>query len=266
MCPHATFEFITNRSFTLGIFYVTKQGWASELIWGNRTAALVEGYPQTAASIGCDRYYIIELSFWISCFLFLFFETRRKDIVEMTIHHVTTILLISISYMTGYARPGILVMIVHDIGDIFLYSAKSCQYRKLQGIADVLFAMFAVTFYITRLWCLPRYVIYPLVKHMWLDPRTGPIIGPMVEAGHLYTLMFLTSLLCVLVGLHTMWGTTIAKMIWKSMLCKDSVANNGDPRSDSEAEMENKRRRGPAAAVSRTKVHPPSMKERKHRG
>lgn len=247
-------------SFTLGMYNLLKQSWVYDLVGDYRTASLVEGYPQTAASIGCDKYYIIELSFWISCFLFLFFETRRKDIVEMTIHHVTTILLISISYMTGFARPGIMVMAVHDIGDIFLYSAKSCQYRRFQALADVLFTMFAVTFYISRIFCFPKYVIYPLAKHMWSESPTGPIIGPMIKAGHLSTLWFLDGLLCVLLGLHIMWGTTIAKMVWKSILCKNSVAKEGDPRSDSESEMQTKRSRSSAPKPDAT-----ALKERKRR-
>ncbi len=44
------------------------------------------------------------------------------------------------------------------------------------------------------------------------------------------------SLLCVLICLHIMWGATIARMIARTFTSKKSVAVEGDPRSDDEAD------------------------------
>lgn len=41
----------------------------------------------------------------ISCFL----EPKRKDFVEMQIHHIATVLLVSLSYCYGWVRVGVMV-------------------------------------------------------------------------------------------------------------------------------------------------------------
>ena len=52
------------------------------------------------------------------------FDTRRSDMVEMTIHHIVTLVLISFSWVTGFVRIGSIVMLVHDISDVPLELAK----------------------------------------------------------------------------------------------------------------------------------------------
>ena len=38
----------------------------------------------------------------------------------MLLHHNITMLIISISYMVGYVRIGVVIMLLHDISDVFL--------------------------------------------------------------------------------------------------------------------------------------------------
>ena len=49
-----------------------------------------------------------------------FFDVKRKDFWEMFIHHLTTIALMAFSWTCNLQRVGSLVLIVHDIADIFL--------------------------------------------------------------------------------------------------------------------------------------------------
>ena len=38
----------------------------------------------------------------------------------MMLHHLVTMFMISVSYMVGYIRIGAVIMLVHDISDVFL--------------------------------------------------------------------------------------------------------------------------------------------------
>jgi hypothetical protein len=155
----------------------------------------------------------------------------------MGIHHASTVVLVVFSYLLDFARSGLLIMALHDIGDVFLYSAKSAQYKRYQSIADVLFAIFAITFYVTRLYVLPVYIFWAFFRILWqgessLNMQIIKSYGQDVE------LAILVGIFGTLISLHVMWGITIAKMVIRSYRTsgKKSVAKNGDPRSDDEEE------------------------------
>merc|ERR1712118_225217 len=91
----------------------------------------------------------------------------------MVIHHVVTALLVGLSYEYGHRRVGGIVMILMDPADVFLHYAKLCKYLAVDGTkkqnvvrqgwqtgADVLFAVFAVVFIITRV------IMYPYVTYV----------------------------------------------------------------------------------------------------
>lgn len=223
-------------SFIWGTYHVLRQGWIRELFLLGDSSAMTGGYPQSAESLGCRTFYIFELGFWLSCCLYLGFETRRKDFVEMFIHHCSTVALILISHLSDYGRAGILVMMIHDVGDIFLYSAKSSQYKKFNGLADMLFAVFALVFYISRWFILPVYVIYPLIKTL-TGGQSNKNLQILESYGTKETLQFLTGLLCTLLALHLMWGFTIARMIKATLVSKKQVSGDGDPRSEDESRI-----------------------------
>ena len=42
------------------------------------------------------------------------------DFVEMFIHHITTILLMGLSWTCNLTRVGTLVLVIHDVADILL--------------------------------------------------------------------------------------------------------------------------------------------------
>jgi hypothetical protein len=81
-------------------------------------------------------YYMFQLGFyWQGFIALLWFETKRKDFVELCIHHSVTILLIVFSYSSSQHRIGLNVLLIHDISDILLYSTKqefsccACSFR-----------------------------------------------------------------------------------------------------------------------------------------
>lgn len=169
--------------------------------------------------------YLIELGFWISCLLFLTVETVRKDTPEMTLHHVATISLVAISHAYAYNRIGLVVMAIHDIGDIFLYSAKFFNYLNWSKVTNVLFGTFVIVFFISRL------VIFPaVIRVAW-----GPVTGYIEEINWRDTpgSILLPSLLLVLQILHIMWFILIIRMVHR-LARSEKRQVEGDIRSDDE--------------------------------
>jgi len=222
-------------SFIAGTRILLNQGWLYELFINSDNTVLLSDFPQYADVMNARTYYLVELSFWISCCIYLFVETKRKDRIEMIIHHVSTVILVLYSYYYGFTRSGLLIMYLHDIGDVFLYLAKASQYRRFQHIADIFFAMFAITFYIPRLVLLPVWVAYPLILVFNFEAYEQ-YWDPITSSTPPHSLSCMISLLCVLICLHIMWGMTIARMIVRTFSSKKSVTVEGDPRSDGEDE------------------------------
>lgn len=54
-------------------------------------------------------------------------QVRRKDWLESMVHHIATIALLLYSYYVNFTRVGIMVMLLHDVSDIFLEAAKLCR-------------------------------------------------------------------------------------------------------------------------------------------
>ena len=69
-------------------------------------------------------YYWLSLGYHVHRCAFQFFNHARKDFWAMFIHHWTTIALISISWVAGFCQTGVLVMFLHDNGDVWLPLAK----------------------------------------------------------------------------------------------------------------------------------------------
>ena len=61
------------------------------------------------------------------------------------------------SYYVNFSRVGIMIMLLHDISDIFLEAAKLFRYCRRQTLALVAFVLFFVS------WVVCRLIYYPLV-------------------------------------------------------------------------------------------------------
>ena len=132
----------------------------------------------------------------------------------------------SISYYYNVTRFGLMVLLLHDVGDIFLYSAKAVLYKKKQSLADGLFGLFAATFFISRIVLFPLICVIPTAtlfaslvlasKHSLLDQ-----IG----------MLTLPAMLILLFFVQCFWWLMIWKMIQKTLVHKTIEK---DSRSDTE--------------------------------
>ncbi len=117
---------------------------------------------------------------------------------------------------------GTLVLWVHDQADVFLESAKMFKYLGWNGISDVLFYGFALSWVVTRLGFLPTWIIYSITAE-------APNFIQYFPAYHVFSL-----LLSTLVILHLFWAYFIFKVAYVAALTPDGKIER-DLRSESES-------------------------------
>lgn len=189
----------------------TKQHWAD--------------WPHHEVSDAVRLYYLLELGCYIHQLSWT--EVTRSDALEMILHHIITIALIMLSYLTNYTRIGSSILLCHDCADVFLEVGKVFNYvskvprfkRVCSAVCDSLFAVFAVTFFVSRLVVYPRYLVYSQVVE-------APALWGGVWPGYWYFAVLLCSLQC----LHVFWFYLICRMI-RSLL---TTGIEKDTRSDDE--------------------------------
>lgn len=173
-------------------------------------------------------YYHIELGCYFHQLLWT--DSNHSDALEMMVHHIVTILLIVTSFLTNFYRVGSCILIIHDVSDVFLETAKVFNYSSQAPsrrwmkpyIVDPIFAFFAVTFFITRLVIYPGYIIRSVLTDGYKE-FTCDWGGCYVYCGLLFVLQFL----------HIFWFCLIMRMVYK--LATGTMQK--DERSDDEDEI-----------------------------
>mmetsp|Transcript_10180 Transcript_10180/g.21772 ORF Transcript_10180/g.21772 Transcript_10180/m.21772 type:complete len:314 (-) Transcript_10180:103-1044(-) len=151
-------------------------------------------------SKGVLLFYCIETGFYLQSIHFLMFhEVRRKDWLESMIHHIVTAGLLCYSYYVNFARVGVLIMLLHDVNDIFMEAAKLARYCHRQAAAIVLFFIFLAS------WIATRLVYFPLViiRSCLSDPIT--LIARPYNINPMPHYAIFNGLLLVLLVLHMYW-------------------------------------------------------------
>jgi hypothetical protein len=178
---------------------------------------LLEGQPR---SLIVSSYYIFELSYYISELLCMsWLETKRKDHIVLYIHHIVTITLLILSYVSGFHRIGILVLYSHNINDIFLEAAKVCKYMGLEVLANINFAFLIISWILSRLYFLPFYVvrsaIYDTEEILFNNPE--------------YTISYRVANGCLiaLCAMHIYWFFLLCKIAFNAL-------HNGETKDDRE--------------------------------
>ena len=212
-------------SFSTNLYMLVNSSWLEPVIFNLEFDLFYVDLQEQAFEPYGRFFYLCSLGFWTSCFLFLGIETIRKDFMQIAIHHVLTVALMVISFIYNFHRFGLLVLLLHDVVDVFLYIAKSLNYKKYQRSADVVFAIFALTFLIARLILYPIYCIVPSFYAMCRSFQGTDLIVPLM----------LPIMLTGLYGLQVLWWLLIWKMIQKTLAGDDKTVD-GDCRSEDEKE------------------------------
>ncbi|XP_045597413.1 ceramide synthase 6 [Procambarus clarkii] len=131
------------------IMYSKPWVWNITLCW--------EDYPYHNVDDDVWWYYMTVLSYFWAVSVSEIVHPRRKTDgkLKIIVHHVTTVMLMTFSWICNFTRIGTVVLLVHECADIPLLLAKMCVYARRQRAANVLYAVFMV------LWLVTRCVIYP---------------------------------------------------------------------------------------------------------
>ncbi|KAJ8553758.1 hypothetical protein K7X08_024436 [Anisodus acutangulus] len=167
-----------------------------------------------------------------SIFATLFWETKRSDFSAQIVHHVTTVSLIVLSYVYGFARVGSVVLAIHDGSDVLMEIAKISKYSGFDRIADIFFCLFATAFTLLRIVCYPFWVIRSTCYEMFYVVDTGKDR----TTGIILYFVFNAMLICLLV-LHIIWWKLILRMLLNQIL---SGHVTDDVRDESESDDEHK--------------------------
>ena len=73
-----------------------------------------------------------------------------------------------VSCACSFMKIGTMVFLCHDINDVFMEVAKMSKYSNQHKLADVLFALFVVSWFISRMFYFPLWII----RSAWSEPIT----------------------------------------------------------------------------------------------
>ncbi|CAH8597651.1 unnamed protein product [Schistosoma rodhaini] len=185
--------------------------------WDVRDTML--NYPYHVLTPEIHWYYMVQLGYYTASLLWVFYEVKRSDFKVLIGHHISTVSLLTFSYITNYHRVGAVVLILHDIADCWMEAAKICKYVNKQLATEVLFSIFVLVWIVTRLTYFPFWVIWATFKFGIF--ANGPYPANLIMVGFLLVLQIL----------HIYWFCLIVKIAIQ-------VKSNGhlvkDCRSDSE--------------------------------
>uniref|UniRef100_F7CYJ2 Ceramide synthase 3 n=1 Tax=Monodelphis domestica TaxID=13616 RepID=F7CYJ2_MONDO len=183
------------------------------------------GYPKQPLLPSQYWYYMLEMSFYWSLLFRLGSDVKRK--ATHVIHHLAALSLMSFSWCTNYIRSGTLVMLVHDVADIWLESAKLFSYAGWKQTCNTLFFIFAAVFFISRLIIFPFWILY------------CTMIIPLYYLKPFFSYIFLNVQLGILQILHLYWGYYVLKILRKYDVRSDDEEDEGSAEEDEPESLKN---------------------------
>jgi len=173
-------------------------------------------------------YFEIEIAWYLSQLYALAIDSTLKDFWIMLLHHLITPLEIYYSYQCGYGAIGMCVMFLHDTSDFFLHFAKTLKVFEQGKLTDIFFAVFAASFFITRLVLLP---IFPYAYYFTEGTHQTP-------CGNVLGISIL-----VLILLHCFWFYLILRMIIRFAKVGNVEKDIREGEDDDEKEFEDEKKK-----------------------
>lgn len=131
--------------------------------WATSTCLL--GWPDHPVSVPQKLYFQLMFGYYLYEMLGTF--TGKGTILrfDMVVHHALTMALMVAAYYTNLMRMGLMNMALLDLSNPFLHLAKTLNTLKVEPWNWVVFATFALTFFIARVVLMPFCVLWPA----WTD-------------------------------------------------------------------------------------------------
>ncbi|KAH9254148.1 hypothetical protein BASA81_007737 [Batrachochytrium salamandrivorans] len=237
-------EFTLYTSFgVMGTMLLLGQQW----VWHPETWS--RGWWETTPAVNVSAHVLVFSLLYAARYLAMLvslvvLEPRKKDFMEMCLHHIVTVFLVCTSVTFGYIRIGLVIMVIFDYADPFLHLAKMFNYMKqsfprvklLALLTDLFLGLFALVFSITRIG-LFSYVVYSVSVESYrvVGQNQELMLGmSKVEVGHHISVL----LVWILYGLQWFWFGLLAKVVYKTVVLG---AEAGDNRSSDEEQEEKKK-------------------------
>jgi hypothetical protein len=235
--------------FVMGWRVVTPQPWLqpSSQWWADQ--------PDNRSIADDARFfYILYAARYMQNMVMVELETRRKDYLEMQIHHAVTVALIMLSYAYGFVRIGLVIMVLLDVADPPLHVAKQFAYLKdIRGpqkglltwsnAADLFFAIFAIVFTVTRMGMYP-YVVWSVTVEL-ARAKLGHVPTDLLQLKKYHDVVGTETIVCValvwvLQFLQVFWWWLLVNVIIKVLKGSELKDNRSDS-EQSDAESEDKK-------------------------
>lgn len=193
------------------------------------------GWPHDQMSHLFKLYYVMSIASWAQQIFILNIEAKRKDHIQMFSHHIITVALVVGSYYYYFTRIGNVILVIMDVVDIFLSTAKLLKYCGFQTICDVMFGIFLTS------WVILRHGIYNYIfYHAATKARDLMASGRCIE-GIYQKRCFTDKIIDIFLSL--LGGLQIITLIWMYFIAKVAIkviTGNGaeDVRSDDEEDDE----------------------------
>ncbi|KAF2721115.1 LAG1-domain-containing protein [Polychaeton citri CBS 116435] len=217
-------------------------------------------FPRLTTSTGMKLYYLSQFGFWVQQIAVINIEEPRNDYYQMLTHHFITIALMGGSHWYRQHRAGNAFLVLMDVVDLLLPTAKIFRYLNWQFACDCTFGLFVICWlaarhlgYLAVCWSIYAHVntvvmphgTYSVVDGQRLSPDGGkeilgnllqPLLNPSAETVAFNSriqwqfLGLLLALQCVTIG----WFVMICRVVAGVLRGKPA----DDTRSDDEDEEE----------------------------
>jgi len=199
------------------VYYVVFWIWGWQLVIGQdffwKTKLCWIGWPNIPISDSYQMFYLSQLSFYIHSFLaHLTIEVKRKDFWQMLIHHVAAAFLIFFSYYHSVYRIGGVLLVLHDVNDVFLELAKMANYASYQKLSSGSFGVTLASWFVTRI------VVYPIKVLYSASVEVFEVLGPFPPY---WFIIF--ALLLVILLLNIFWFVLMVKILYTSIVSKEKI-------------------------------------------
>jgi len=140
----------------------------------------------------------------------------RGDCCEMMVHHVVTVVLVTLCIYTGNAvYPGIVVLIIHDVVDIFVYGTKAITDGGCDPITVFMLLGITASWIWFRLVAFARSIIWVLARHCREQHLNVETFKPFGDEK--WPPWAFLGLLLILYGLHIYWFYLVCGL-WAQLL------------------------------------------------
>ncbi|KAL4440861.1 hypothetical protein ABPG74_013842 [Tetrahymena malaccensis] len=185
---------------------------------------LFMGHPEVPYVPYLDIFYLVQTGTHLYTFIHqIIAKFRDPKFYEYALHHGLALFLLWFSYMMNFKLVGIIVLLIHDIGDVFLIAARA--YTDLKNRIVAVNVLIYVLTYPT--WVYTRNMIFPLcvigaAADQYMKPRSEEYARIMD-----FPMMYMLFMISALALMHIYWTFFLSKAAI-SMLGKGKDKNGYD--------------------------------------